>query len=70
MSPNVPVMSTDEERSGRASGYSVEEDPDGGFRWSAFGPAGTRQGHAESRADAEAAAQRAEQALCRPRRAG
>lgn len=53
---------------GRASGYSVEEDTKGGFRWSAFGPAGTLQGHADWRADAEADAQRAEQELRRPQR--
>jgi len=61
-------MSTHEEHPGSGSGYSVEEDPDGGFRWSAFGPAGTLQGRADSRADAEAAAQGAEQELCRPQR--
>ena len=42
---------------GSASGFSVEADPDGGVRWSAFGPAGALQGHADSRGDAEAAAQ-------------
>lgn len=66
---NVHVMPADDERSSRASGYSVDEDADGGFRWSAFGPAGTLQGHAESRSDAEAAVQGAEQELCRPRHA-
>ncbi|MBD0281238.1 MAG: hypothetical protein ICV69_03465 [Thermoleophilaceae bacterium] len=42
---------------GQASGFSVEEDPDGGFRWSAFGPTGRREGRAESRSEAGAAAQ-------------
>lgn len=59
-------MTTEEEHSGLASGYSVEEDEDGGFRWSAFGPTGTLQGHAESRSDAEVAAQTAEVVLRRP----
>ncbi len=52
---------------GRASGFSVEENPEGGFRWSAFGPAGIRQGHTESEAEAEAAARSAEQELQQPR---
>jgi hypothetical protein len=61
-------MSGEQEHPGRASGYSVEEDTEGTFRWSAFGPAGTLQGQADSRADAEAAAQNAERELCRWRR--
>jgi hypothetical protein len=60
----------DEIDSGRAFGFSVEEDPEGGFRWSAFGGAGTRQGHAESQSEAEAAARRAEQELGRPATTG
>ncbi len=50
---------------GHSSGFSVEEDPDGGFSWSAFGPAGTRQGRADSREQAEAAARDAETKLKR-----
>jgi hypothetical protein len=50
---------------GHSSGVSVEEDPDGGFRWSAFGPAGTRHGRAEPREQAEAAARDAETKLKR-----
>ena len=45
---------------GAASGFSVEEDEEGRFRWTAYGRAGTRSGTAESRADAEAAASAAE----------
>ena len=60
-------MPTKGEHPGSASGYSVEADPDGGFRWSAFGPAGTLQGRADSRGDAEVAAQGAEQELRRTR---
>ena len=63
-------METGDEPTGRASGYSVEEDPDGGFRWSAFGPGGTRQGRAEARTEADAAAHGAEQELSRPQQAG
>jgi hypothetical protein len=63
-------MAADDSRPGRASGYSIEDDADGGFNWSAFGSAGTRQGHAESRSDAEAAARVAEHELSRPERAG
>jgi hypothetical protein len=58
-------MVTDE-NPGQASGFSVEEDRDGGFRWSAFGPAGARHGDAESHGDAEASARAAEQELNRP----
>ena len=54
---------------GRASGYSVEEDEEGSFRWTAFGPAGTRQGRAQSRAEAEAAAEAAELELNDPSQA-
>jgi hypothetical protein len=34
---------------GTASGFTVDEDDDGAFRWTAFGLAGTRQGTAASR---------------------
>jgi hypothetical protein len=51
------------EPAGYASGWSVDEDPEGGFRWTAFGPAGTAQGAAPTRAEAERAAMRAEQDL-------
>ena len=34
------------EPTGHLSGWSVDEDPEGGFRWRAFGPAGTVQGQA------------------------
>jgi hypothetical protein len=61
-------MPTEDSELGRGSGFSVEEDSDNGYRWSAFGPAGTRQGHAESREEAEAAARGAEEALSRSRR--
>jgi len=54
---------------GAASGFTVEEGDDGRFRWTAFGPAGTREGTAESRSEAEAAAQAAEQELAEPSRA-
>jgi hypothetical protein len=53
---------------GSASGFSVEEDEVGAFRWTAYGPAGTRSGTAESRADAEAAAGAAERDLNDPSR--
>ena len=62
-------MAVDDQHSARASGYSVEDDTEGGFNWSAFGPAGTLSGHADSQAEGEAAARNAEQELCRPRRA-
>jgi len=62
-------MPADDEHSARASGYSIEDDAEGGFRWSAFGPAGTLSGHADSQAEGEAAARNAEQELCRLRRA-
>jgi hypothetical protein len=51
------------EQPGYASGWSVDEDPSGGFRWTAFGPAGTVQGAARTRAEAERAAMGAEQDL-------
>jgi len=54
---------------GAVSGFTVEENEDGRFRWTAFGPAGTREGTAESRADAEAAAQVAETELNDPSQA-
>jgi hypothetical protein len=52
-----------DEQTGYASGWSVDEDPEGGFRWTAFGPAGTVQGQAPTRAEAERAAMQAEQDL-------
>jgi hypothetical protein len=51
---------------GTASGFTVDEDDDGGFRWTAFGPAGTRQGTATSKEEAEAAARAAERELIDP----
>jgi hypothetical protein len=51
------------EQTGHASGWSVDEDPEGGFRWTAFGPGGTVQGEAPTRAEAERAAMQAEQDL-------
>ena len=51
------------QQAGHVSGWSVDEDPEGGFRWTAFGPAGTRQGQAPTRAKAERAAMQAEQDL-------
>jgi hypothetical protein len=60
-------MSHDESETGHASGYTVEEDPDDGFVWSAFGPAGHREGTAATEAAAEAAAQAAERELRGPR---
>jgi hypothetical protein len=57
----------DEPELGHSSGFAVEEDPSGGYVWSAFGPAGTRQGHAESQSQAEAAAREAQRELDRPR---
>jgi hypothetical protein len=53
----------DHERVGHLSGWSVDEDPGGGFRWTAFGPAGTVQGEAPTRAEAERVAMQAEQEL-------
>jgi hypothetical protein len=56
-----------DEQPGHASGWSVDEDPEGGFRWTAFGPAGTVQGQAPTRAQAERAAMQAEQDLVEER---
>jgi hypothetical protein len=55
-----------EEDRGEASGWTVETDPEGGHRWSAYGPRGARQGHTESEADAQAAALAAERELKLP----
>jgi Streptomycin adenylyltransferase len=52
-----------EERIGYSSGWTVEEDPEGGFRWAAHGPGGILHGQAVTRAAAERAAQEAEQEL-------
>ena len=57
------MMDPKDEQPGYASGWSVDEDPEGGFRWTAFGPAGTVQGQAPTRAEAERAAMQAEQDL-------
>jgi uncharacterized protein len=57
------AVTGNEERIGYGSGWTVEEDPEGSFRWAAYGPAGTRQGRAGTRAEAERAAQEAEQEL-------
>jgi len=59
-------IGNDEPEVGNATGWRVEEDTDGSFRWAAFGPHGSREGHAGTRAEAEAAAQRAEQELTDP----
>jgi hypothetical protein len=59
-------MPTDESNLGNVSGHSVDEDPEGGFAWTAFGPGGTSEGWAESEAVAEEAARQAEQELSRP----
>lgn len=48
---------------GRTSGWSVEEDGEGDFRWSADGPTGSLHGRARTRAEAEAAARAAERRL-------
>jgi len=60
-------MSSEDPNIGHASGYTVEEDEEDGFVWSAFGPAGHREGTAQSKAQAEAAAQAAERELRGPR---
>ena len=52
-----------QERVGYSSGWSVEEDQDGGFHWSAHGPAGVLRGQAATRAEAEGTAQEAERQL-------
>ena len=57
----------DDQQPGHASGWNVDEDPEGGFRWTAFGPAGTVQGQAPTRAEAERAAMQAEQGLMEQR---
>ena len=72
-----PVTPMDDERipqreepeTGHVSGWRVEEDPERGFRWTAFGPKGSRHGRAGSEAEAEEAARRAEQELTEPRSA-
>jgi Nucleotidyltransferase domain len=51
---------SNQERVGYSSGWSVEEDADGGFHWSAHGPAGVLRGRAATRGEAEQAAQEAE----------
>ena len=56
------VRANEDDR-GAVSGFTVEETKDGRFRWTAFGPAGTHEGTADSRTDAEAAAQAAETEL-------
>lgn len=48
---------------GRSSGWSVDEDPDGAFRWSAYGPTRRLTGSAATRDEAETAARAAEQRL-------
>jgi hypothetical protein len=58
-------MGSDDDKLGHASGWSVDEDPEGGFRWTAYGPAGNAQGRAATREEAERAASRAEQDLVR-----
>jgi hypothetical protein len=57
------MVDPENEQTGYVSGWSVDDDPEGGFRWTAFGPAGTLQGQAPTRAAAERAAMRAEQEL-------
>jgi GrpB-like predicted nucleotidyltransferase (UPF0157 family) len=57
------IVSRNEERIGHGSGWSVEEDPEGGFRWAAHGPAGSLRGQAATRGEAERAAQEAEREL-------
>jgi hypothetical protein len=63
-------MGTEEQETGHGSGWSVEEDPDGGFRWAAHGPRRTLRGHAPTRAEAERAAQAAERELTADRASG
>jgi uncharacterized protein len=60
------VVTGNERRIGYSSGWTVEEDPEGSFRWAAHGPAGILRGQAETRAQAERAAQEAEQELAEP----
>jgi hypothetical protein len=59
-------MPIDESDLGRVSGHSVDEDPEGGFAWTAFGPGGTSEGWAESRVAAEEAARQSELELSQP----
>ena len=68
-SPTVRRVSRSSDDLGRASGLSVEHDQDGRFRWSAYGPAGNREGTARSRAEAQAAAEAAELQLTDPSQA-
>ena len=56
-------MTEKEPQIGYSSGWTVEEDPEGGFRWAAHGPAGILRGQARTRAEAERAAQKAEREL-------
>ena len=55
-------MAPQQDEVGRASGFTIDEE-DGRFRWSAFGPHGTRPGEAATRAEAERAAREAEREL-------
>jgi hypothetical protein len=57
------MVDPENEQTGYVSGWSVDDDAEGGFRWTAFGPAGTLQGQTPTRAAAERAAMRAEQEL-------
>jgi hypothetical protein len=63
-------MTPSEEEHGQASGWTVEGDDESGYRWSAYGPRGARQGHADSEAEAETAARAAERELNRPEATG
>ena len=56
-------MTVPEERIGYSSGWTVDEDPEDGFHWAAFGPGGVLRGRATTRAEAEQAAQEAEREL-------
>jgi hypothetical protein len=56
-------MGGDEQTRGSASGFAVEEDPQGGFRWSAYGPLGSRVGREPTREEAESSARAAEREL-------
>ena len=57
------MVADKDQQIGYSSGWTVEEDPEGGFRWAAQGPAGTLRGQATTRAKAERAAQEAEREL-------
>jgi hypothetical protein len=57
------MVTEKEQKIGYSSGWTVEEDPEGGFRWAAHGPAGILRGQATTRAEAERAAQEAEREL-------